>query len=65
MVNGFLMELKDYNCWTIAEAAGHPGPHRTQYLLSRACVDDGQVLDATAAWVAGHLAGSGTPVTRS
>jgi hypothetical protein len=25
MVNGFLMELEDYNCWTIAEAAGHPG----------------------------------------
>ena len=27
MVSGFLMELEDYNCWTIAEAAGHPGPH--------------------------------------
>ena len=36
MVNGFLMELEDYNCWTIAEAAGHPGPHRMQHLLSRA-----------------------------
>ena len=61
MVNGFLMELEDYNCWTIAEAAGHPGPHRMQHLLSRACVDDGQVLDATAAWVAGHLAGERDP----
>ena len=57
MVNGFLMELEDYNCWTIAEAAGHPGPHRMQHLLSRASVDDGQMLDTTAAWAAGHLAG--------
>jgi SRSO17 transposase len=56
MVNGFLMELEDYNCWTIAEAAGHPGPHRMQHLLSRARVDDGQMLDTTAAWAAGHLA---------
>ena len=57
MVNGFLMELDDYNCWTIAEAAGHPGPHRMQHLLSRGRCDDGQMLDATAAWAAGHLAG--------
>ena len=62
MVNGFLMELEDYNCWTIEEAAGHPGPHRMQHLLSRACVDDSKVLDATAAWVAGHLAGERDPV---
>jgi SRSO17 transposase len=58
MVNGLLMELDDYNCWTIAEAAGHPGPHRMQHLLSRARCDDGQMLDATAAWVAGHVAAS-------
>ena len=57
MVNGFLMELEDYNCWTIAEAAEHLGPHRMQHLLSRASVDDGQMLDTTAAWAAGHLAG--------
>ena len=24
MVHGLLMELEDHNCWTIAEAAGHP-----------------------------------------
>jgi hypothetical protein len=30
MVQGLLMELKDYNCWSIAEAAGHSGPHRLQ-----------------------------------
>ncbi len=57
MVNGFLMELEDHNCWTIAEAAGHPGPHRMQHLLSRARCDDGQMLDTAAAWAAGHLAG--------
>jgi SRSO17 transposase len=56
MVNGFLMELDDYNCWTIAEAAGHPGPHRMQHLLSRARCDDGQMLDTAAAWAAGYLA---------
>ena len=27
MVSGLLMELEDHNCWTIAEAAGHRGPH--------------------------------------
>jgi hypothetical protein len=30
MVRGLLMELEDHNCWTIAEAAGHRGPHRLQ-----------------------------------
>ena len=55
MVSGLLMELEDHNCWTIAEAAGHRGPHRLQHLLSRAGWDDQQVLDIAAAWAAGHL----------
>jgi SRSO17 transposase len=55
MVSGLLMELDDHNCWTIAEAAGHRGPHRLQHLLSRAVWDDEQVLDIAAAWAAGHL----------
>jgi SRSO17 transposase len=55
MVGGLLMELEDRNCWTIAEAAGHRGPHRLQHLLSRAVWDDQQVLDIAAAWAAGHL----------
>ena len=38
MVNGLLRELDDHNCWTMAEAAGHPGPYRMQHLLSRARV---------------------------
>ena len=49
------MELDDHNCWTIAEAAGHRGPHRLQHLLSRAVWDDQQVLDIASAWAAGHL----------
>ena len=55
MVSGLLMELDDHNCRTIAEAAGHRGPHRLQHLLSRAVWDDQQVLDIAAAWAAGHL----------
>jgi hypothetical protein len=55
MVRGLLMELEDHNCWSIAEAAGHRGPHRLQHLLSRAVWDDQQVLDIAAVWAAGHL----------
>jgi hypothetical protein len=28
MADGLLMELEDYNCWSLAEAVGHRGPHR-------------------------------------
>ena len=49
------MELEDYNCWSIAEAAGHRGPHRLQHLLSRAVWDEQQVLDTAAAWAVRHL----------
>jgi SRSO17 transposase len=55
MVRGLLMELEDCNCWTIAEAVGHRGPHRLQHLLSRAVWDDQQVLDTASVWAAGHL----------
>lgn len=55
MVSGLLMELEDHNCWTIAEAAGHRGPHRLQHLLSHAVWDDQRVLDIASAWAAGHL----------
>jgi len=55
MVQGLLMELEDHNCWSIAEAAGHRGPHRLQHLLSRAVWDEQQVLDTAAAWAVGHL----------
>jgi len=49
------MELEDYNCWSIAEAVGHRGPHRLQHLLSRAVWDGQQVLDAAAAWAVARL----------
>jgi len=55
MVCGLLGELDGRNCWTLAEAAGHPGPYRMQHLLSRARVDDQRVLDSAADWAAGHL----------
>jgi SRSO17 transposase len=55
MVRGLLMELDDHNCWTIAEAVGHRGPHRLQHLLSRAVWDDQQMLDTASAWAAEHL----------
>jgi SRSO17 transposase len=58
MVGGLLMELEDHNCWTIAEAAGHRGPHRLQHFLSRlsrAVWDDQRVLDIASAWAVSHL----------
>jgi SRSO17 transposase len=55
MVNGLLCELDDRNCWTLAEAAGHATPYRMQHLLSRARVDDRQLLDAAADWAAAHI----------
>ena len=55
MVSGLLMELDDHNCWTIAEAAGHRGPHRLQHLLSRAVWDDQRVADIASAWAVSHL----------
>ena len=44
-----------YNCWTIAEATGHRGPHRLQHLLSRAVWDGQQMLDIASAWATEHL----------
>jgi SRSO17 transposase len=58
MVHGLLTELDDHNCWTMAEAACHPGPHRMQHLLSRARFDEQLMLDTAADWTAGHLAGA-------
>jgi SRSO17 transposase len=55
MVSGLLMELEDHNCWTIAEAVGHGGPHRLQHLLSRAVWDERGALDAASAWAVSHL----------
>jgi SRSO17 transposase len=55
MVGGLLMELEDHNCWTIAEAVGHRGPHKLQHLLSRAVWDDQRLLQRAADWAAERL----------
>jgi SRSO17 transposase len=55
MVRGLLTELEDRNCWTIAEAAGHRGPHRLHHFLSRAVWDEQLALDSAAAWAAARL----------
>ena len=49
------MELEDYNRWTIAEAAGHRGPHRLQHVLSRTVWDEQQLVDNAAAWAVEHV----------
>jgi SRSO17 transposase len=55
MVGGLLMELEDHNCWTLAEAIGHRGPHQLQHLLSRAVWDGQRMLDIAAGWAVSHL----------
>ena len=57
MVNGLLSELDDYNCWTLAGAAGQASPCPMQHLLSRARCDDRAMLDATAGWAVEQLNG--------
>jgi SRSO17 transposase len=57
MVNGLLSELDDYNCWTLAEAAGHGSPCRMQHLLSRARCDDRAMLNEAADWTIEQLHG--------
>ncbi|MCW7947018.1 hypothetical protein AAW14_34935 [Streptomyces hygroscopicus] len=39
MITGLLTEVDTRNCWTPAEALGHPGPYRLQLPLSRARFD--------------------------
>jgi hypothetical protein len=56
MTEAMLMELDTRNCWTLAEALGHAGPHRLQHFLSRAVVDHDLAHDRIAAWTAGELA---------
>jgi SRSO17 transposase len=57
LVTGLLMGLPTANCRTIAEAAGHRGPHRLQHLLSRAVRDAEAVLAGVASWTLDHLTG--------
>ena len=63
MVDGLPMELEDCNCWSIAEAVGHSGPHRLRHLLSRAVWDEQQLLDMAAAWAVSQLYGQDAVLT--
>ncbi|MGW5434844.1 IS701 family transposase [Streptomyces sp. NPDC004059] len=56
MCEAMLMELDTRNCWTLAEALGHCGPHRLQHFLARARVDHDLARDRLAAWIASELA---------
>jgi SRSO17 transposase len=56
MCEAMLMELDTRNCWTLAEALGHCGPHRLQHFLARARVDHDLARDRLAAWITSELA---------
>ncbi|MGI5133943.1 MULTISPECIES: IS701 family transposase [unclassified Streptomyces] len=56
MCEAMLMELDTRNCWTLAEALGHCGPHRLQHCLARAAFDHDLARDRLAVWTAGELA---------
>ncbi|WUW68138.1 IS701 family transposase (plasmid) [Streptomyces sp. NBC_01455] len=57
MIGGLLTELDTRNCWTLAQALGHPGPHRLQHLLSRARFDHEKAREEITRLVVGELAG--------
>ncbi|WP_181383853.1 transposase [Streptomyces sp. NWU339] len=57
MIMGLLTEVDTRNCWTLAQALGHPGPHRLQHLLSRARFDHDRAREEIARLVVRELAG--------
>ena len=56
MTEAMLMGVARANCWTLAEALGHGGPHRLQHFLARTVWDHEAVRDRAARWVARQLA---------
>ncbi|MFF8790893.1 transposase [Streptomyces sp. NPDC015125] len=54
MVSGLLMVTESANCWSLAEAIGHNGPHVCS-TLSRARFDNGAVRRSVAAWTVEQL----------
>ncbi|GAA2813510.1 IS701 family transposase [Kitasatospora paracochleata] len=56
MTEALLMGIERANCWTLAEALGHSGPHRLQHFLARAVWDHDAVRDHLARWAARQLA---------
>ncbi|MFC4505011.1 MULTISPECIES: IS701 family transposase [Streptomyces] len=57
LIAGLLLEVGTRNCWTLAQALGHPGPHRLQDLLSRARFDHEKARKEITGLVIGELAG--------
>jgi SRSO17 transposase len=57
MIAGLLTEVDTRNCWTLAQALGHRGPHRLQHLLSRAKFDHDRARAEIARLVVRELAG--------
>ncbi|GAA4900359.1 hypothetical protein GCM10023405_20960 [Streptomonospora salina] len=55
LLRGLLAPLARKNCWTLAEHAGHPTPHRLQHLLSRAQVDEGGLIEDLRTYTRTHL----------
>lgn len=55
MTEAMLMGIGRANCWTLAEALGHSGPHRLQHFLARALWDHDAVRDRLALWTAHQL----------
>ncbi len=55
-VGAVMTGLERINCWTLAEALGHSGPHRLRHFLSRAVWDHGAVREQIASFAVGHLA---------
>jgi SRSO17 transposase len=55
MVQGLLMVKDSANCWSLAEAIGHTGPHVLQHFLSRARFDTEATRRAAAAWTVEQL----------
>lgn len=60
MIEALLGAQEPANCWTLAEAIGHRGPHVLQHFLSRASWDDDAVGDHLAAWAIEQLGDTGT-----
>jgi SRSO17 transposase len=56
MTETMLIGVAQANCWTLAEALGHGGPHPLQHFLARAVQDHDAVRDRAACSVARQLA---------
>ncbi|MFZ3492073.1 IS701 family transposase [Streptomyces sp. 5.8] len=55
VIEGLLVVKESANCWSLAEAIGHGGPHVLQHFLSRARFDDAAIRRSAAAWTVEQL----------